>query len=311
MRCRQLDAVSCCSFCCCLSCVDPAPVAVGPSATQQGVSGANGVIVDADGVLRHAALSPIPTASSTKKRIAEARATSESRRGQAQQAAQGVAQSAGSGRARRSSTRTSPPTEEMQFLAGLTRVRYVFYYPETQGHRAGRSGRRLGRRCRRAACAASTAAGPSLQLQDLVVALRAFAPGERKSPVDSVLDRSHARRPGADAAILAQRRLARSRPDDTEMIVNGLRTNLGMQNIRVGGVAPNTHFAQVLLECDYRMKLIGIGLEKPPVQDGQLRRSGHARPATAARCSAGISFPTTTACAWRPTAWAWSWSATS
>jgi hypothetical protein len=50
------------------------------------------------------------------------------------------------------------------------------------------------------------------------------------------------------------------------MIVNGLRTNLGMQNVRIGGVAANTHFAQVLLECDYRMKLIGLGMEKPPVK---------------------------------------------
>jgi hypothetical protein len=38
-----------------------------------------------------------------------------------------------------------------------------------------------------------------------------------------------------------------------------------MQNIRIGGVRPNTHFAQVLLECDYRMKLIGLGMERPPV----------------------------------------------
>jgi hypothetical protein len=55
-------------------------------------------------------------------------------------------------------------------------------------------------------------------------------------------------------------------PDDTDVIVNGLRNSLGMQNIRIAGVAPNTHFAQVLLECDYRMKLIGIGVEKPPVK---------------------------------------------
>jgi hypothetical protein len=55
-------------------------------------------------------------------------------------------------------------------------------------------------------------------------------------------------------------------PEDTEGIVNGLRNSLGMQNIRVSGVAPNTHFAKVLLECDYRMKLIGIGLERPPVK---------------------------------------------
>jgi hypothetical protein len=55
-------------------------------------------------------------------------------------------------------------------------------------------------------------------------------------------------------------------PADTEMIVNGMRTNLGMQSIRIGGIPANTHFAQVLLECDYRMKLIGIGLERPPVR---------------------------------------------
>jgi hypothetical protein len=55
-------------------------------------------------------------------------------------------------------------------------------------------------------------------------------------------------------------------PDDSQTIVEGLRTSLGMQNIRIGGIAANTHFAQVLLECDYRMKLIGIGLERPPVR---------------------------------------------
>jgi len=27
-----------------------------------------------------------------------------------------------------------------------------------------------------------------------------------------------------------------------------------------------THFAAVLVEADYRMKLIGIGLERPPVR---------------------------------------------
>jgi hypothetical protein len=31
-------------------------------------------------------------------------------------------------------------------------------------------------------------------------------------------------------------------------------------------VSPATHFAQVMVEADYRMKLIGIGLEPPPVK---------------------------------------------
>jgi hypothetical protein len=55
-------------------------------------------------------------------------------------------------------------------------------------------------------------------------------------------------------------------PDDADLIVEGLRTNLGLQKVRVLGISPNTHFAQVMVEADYRMKLIAIGMEKPPYQ---------------------------------------------
>jgi hypothetical protein len=50
------------------------------------------------------------------------------------------------------------------------------------------------------------------------------------------------------------------------MIAEGVRSSLGLQKVRVDGVSPKTHFAQVLVEADYRMKLIGIGLETPPVK---------------------------------------------
>ncbi|MGD0384408.1 MAG: DUF1598 domain-containing protein, partial [Thermoguttaceae bacterium] len=56
------------------------------------------------------------------------------------------------------------------------------------------------------------------------------------------------------------------KPEQTQFIIQGLRTSLGMHNISVNGVSPKTHFAQVMVEADYRMKLIGIGLEKPPVK---------------------------------------------
>ena len=52
----------------------------------------------------------------------------------------------------------------------------------------------------------------------------------------------------------------------TQMIVEGLQSSLGLQTVRVNGVSPKTHFAAVMVEADYRMKLIGIGLEKPPVK---------------------------------------------
>ncbi len=58
----------------------------------------------------------------------------------------------------------------------------------------------------------------------------------------------------------------RATPNDTQFIVEGLRTNFGMQTVSVHGVSPKSHFAMVLVEADYRMKLIGIGLEKPPIK---------------------------------------------
>jgi hypothetical protein len=48
-------------------------------------------------------------------------------------------------------------------------------------------------------------------------------------------------------------------------LANGLRTALGLQNVRIDGVPADTRFAHVLVEADYRMKMIGIGLERPPV----------------------------------------------
>ena len=56
---------------------------------------------------------------------------------------------------------------------------------------------------------------------------------------------------------------SRATPGQTQFIVRGLRESLGLQNITLHGVPANSHYAQVLVEADYRMKLIGIGLEKP------------------------------------------------
>lgn len=223
---------------------------------------ADGVIVDAKGVLRmHRFGADNPALQ--RKRLAEARANlnadvarpSELRkvslnRLEAAVKAQLAAQ--------------QPLTEEMKFLAGMTRVRYLFYYPDTKDIvLAGPAEGWI-------QDAAQTPRGlesgrPLLQLQDLIVALRAFQPAQQPVPVILVsID------PTAEGLARMQSFLrsvgSHATPEDTEGIVNGLRNNLGMQNIRVSGVAANTHFAKVLLECDYRMKLIGIGLEKPPVK---------------------------------------------
>ncbi|MGD0898822.1 MAG: DUF1598 domain-containing protein [Thermoguttaceae bacterium] len=152
--------------------------------------------------------------------------------------------------------------DEVRNLAGLLRVRYVFYYPDSQdivlagpaeGWRTDAFGRVVGIESGR----------PVVLLEDLAVALRTFAPaGPASRLVGCSID------PTQEGLAAMQRFLAsiHPTPGDVQMIVNGLRTSLGLQTISVFGVSPKTHFAQVMVEADYRMKLIGIGLEKPPVR---------------------------------------------
>jgi hypothetical protein len=238
-------------------------IAVGsPARAQFGTSGANGVVVDAAGVLRLQHF-PDPNGQLGKQRIAAARAELNPQVAKASKMRK-VSLSRLEAALRAALEKNEQPTEEMQFLAGMTRVRFVFCYPETQdivlaGPAEGWAADAAGRVC------GIESGRPMLQLQDLVVALRAYAPEVGKPPaILCSIDPT----PEGLARIQAflQTVGTHINPQDTQTIVHGLRTSGGMQTIRVGGVAANTHFAQVMLECDYRMKLIGIGLEKPPVR---------------------------------------------
>ncbi|MGA2034860.1 MAG: DUF1598 domain-containing protein [Thermoguttaceae bacterium] len=155
-------------------------------------------------------------------------------------------------------------TDEMRYLAGLLRVRYVFYYPETkdivlagpaEGWTTDVVGRVIGIGSGR----------PVIQLEDLVVALRAFPSGG--DPTKFIGCSIDPTQEGLAAMQQFLRSIGSTNPNVTpEYIVSGLQSNLGLQTISVMGVPPKTHFAQVMVEADYRMKLIGIGLEKPPVR---------------------------------------------
>jgi len=153
-------------------------------------------------------------------------------------------------------------TDEMRYVAGLQRVQYVFYYPESkdivlagpaEGWAADPSGRTVG----------VTTGRPVVQLQDLVAALRAFPPGGDKTPMISCsID------PTQEGLASMQNFLRSNRPDPSnpQVFAESLRNSLGRQVVTIAGISPKTHFAQVLVEADYRMKLIGIGLERPPVR---------------------------------------------
>jgi hypothetical protein len=173
--------------------------------------------------------------------------------------------------------RDGMPLEDVQrHLAGLTRVQFVFAF-EADGDEPGDivlagpaepwifdpSGRPVG----------ITSGRPVLTLEDLAVALRAFAPAPagRKPDrpflgctIDPTAD-------GLASLMEFQRTIPRAIPvagrDAAAIeIAQGVRDSLGMATIRVFGISPQTHFAQVLVEADYRMKRIAIGIEPPPVK---------------------------------------------
>jgi hypothetical protein len=227
------------------------------------LSGVGGVLVDANGVVRMQSFAD-PTGQLHRQRFAAARAGLDpklAKRSTLRKISLNRLETA----LKEKLDGGGQPTDDMRYLAGLTRVQYIFFYPETndivlagpaEAFAPDLAGRVRG---------ADTAA-PVLQLDDLIVALRAFFGAQAPdAPLISVsID------PTQEGLANMQRVLAqigpRAVPAQTQFIVNGLRESLGLQMIRLTGVPATSHFAQVLVEADYRMKLIGIGLEKPDVK---------------------------------------------
>ena len=238
-----------------------ATAALGQTTTTT-TSNVAGVDIDADGVLRmHMFVDR--GGELTRHRIAEARRTlsadlaktSDLRKVSLNRLEAAVAARIAAG---------EKPTEVMQYLAGLQRIQYVFVYPETgdivvagpaEGWASDLSGRVRG----------ITSGAPVIELQDLIVALRAFPPSGSETPVIRCsID------PTQEGLANMQQFLvrlgARATPNQTNFIVDGLRKSLGLQNVTIGGVPADTNFAKILVEADYRMKLIGIGLERTSVK---------------------------------------------
>jgi hypothetical protein len=151
------------------------------------------------------------------------------------------------------------PTEEMSLLAGLERVKYVLVYPETgdiviagpaDHWRPGPEGRLV----------AETSGRPVVRLDDFVVVLRHLMHqrnaifGCSITPTEENLKRTQ-----TFLAASAEKPL---KPGQRDAWLKQLRAQMGQQVIDVDGIDPRTRAGQVLVEADYHMKLIGMGLEK-------------------------------------------------
>lgn len=153
-----------------------------------------------------------------------------------------------------------PPTEAMKLLAGLHKVKYVLVYPDTRDiviagpagdWNSDAEGREVNVDTDR----------PVLHLDDLVVVLRnAINQGGRFTcsitPRQANLAAAQAFLNESAKTPLPEGRRAR------ESWLKKVRDHVGKQKIEVQGIDPGTRVARVIVEADYRMKLVGMGLEE-------------------------------------------------
>jgi hypothetical protein len=150
-----------------------------------------------------------------------------------------------------------PVVESMRQLAGLSQIQYVFLYPEAgevviagpaEGWKYNEFGQPVGVDSNR----------PTLQLDDLVTVLRTFSPNGEQVFGCSIDPRAEGLAAVKEFASASQQRGPLA-PGSVGRWSAQLGQKLGHQDIRVFGVPADSRVARVIVEADYRMKLIGVG----------------------------------------------------
>jgi hypothetical protein len=101
---------------------------------------------------------------------------------------------------------------------------------------------------------------PTLRLDDLFVAMRTVRRGKQLGcSIDPVPKRLVELKEFVKQGVPASM-------DEVEARFNQMDDILGMQQVRIDGVPEDSHFATMLVEADYRMKRIAIGVEAPAIK---------------------------------------------
>ena len=149
------------------------------------------------------------------------------------------------------------PTDEMLNMAGIYEIKYLLVYPE-QGeiviagpagpYQANAEGRIVNQ----------NTGHPVLQLDDMVVLLRNAITDQGKfgcaiTPTQEGLKKAQEYLNATSDKPL--------HPRQRDAWLEGLRSAVGKQEIDVDGIDPETRVGQVIVEADYHMKRVGMGLE--------------------------------------------------
>lgn len=150
-----------------------------------------------------------------------------------------------------------PVVESMRQLAGLTGIEYIFVYPDSgeivvagpaEGWKYDEQGRAVGQESGR----------PTLQLDDLVTVLRTFSSSGMNIFGCSIDPRPENLQALRDFAAQSQAR-GPLPAGGAGRWAKQLQDKLGLQQVTVYGVPAESRVARIIVEADYRMKLIGIG----------------------------------------------------
>ena len=152
-------------------------------------------------------------------------------------------------------------------LAGLLQVKYVVALPEhddvilvgpAEGWLEGESGRIV----------SASRRAPVILLEDLATALSVYNSRQAPAWVGCSIEPTQA---ALSQLVTFNRNMPKAVPQRQRQfvanrMVAGTRSVLGLADIKVFNLPPASHLAEVLIEADYRMKLISLGLEQPPAK---------------------------------------------
>jgi len=148
---------------------------------------------------------------------------------------------------------------EVQYLAGLQRIHYIFVCPDQQdiilagpaeGWRFNEQGAAVGLTTGRA----------TMNLDDLLVGLRS-AEAARRTRMSCSIDPT----PEGLSKLQSLARTIHTFSGNPSGAMNAIEQALGPQTITVTGVPIDSHFAQVMVAADYRMKRLAMNFDRAPV----------------------------------------------
>ncbi|HMO84783.1 MAG TPA: DUF1598 domain-containing protein [Lacipirellulaceae bacterium] len=158
----------------------------------------------------------------------------------------------------RHATQGQPLTPELQHLAGLQRVEYVFAYPESgdivlagpaEPWTVDDAGQVVG----------VHSALATMELVDLVAALRTIDRLLAGEMISCSID------PTPEGLQRFARLMRAGRASPSDQLLARMEQAVGPQAITLTGIAPDSHFAHVLVAADWQMKRLGMGLVESPV----------------------------------------------